>query len=325
MLKGWDMCRRLASIDLGTHTARLLIAEWDEAYQRIIPIARYRTYVHLGDAFHGTNHHDGNLSMSAAVRVVNAFREFNRAVHEFGVETTIAAATGVIRQAGNRDEFLRVLKEETGIDVRVMSGEEEARLTVTGVSHAIHRGNDPHLVVDLGGGSTEFVLVQEHVWQTWSIAVGASVLTERFLHTDPPGKQAAWSLRKFIRQHLVIELDRTPLQQVISMVGTGGTIVTIGALVHNISGNNLDPDHVNGLEVARGSIQELLAQTIALKRQERVRRYGLDGWRAHVFPAGLLLAAEIMDFFGMDQLTVCFSDILEGLIWKYVEDKGYAN
>jgi exopolyphosphatase / guanosine-5'-triphosphate,3'-diphosphate pyrophosphatase len=317
------MSRKLASIDLGTHTARLLIAEWDEASQRIVPVTRYRTYVHLGDAFQNTSG-GGFLSMDAAVRVVDTLHEFERRLHEYGVETTIAVVTGVIRQARNRDDFLRVLREETGIDAKVVSGEEEARLTANAVHHAADRGNKPHLVVDLGGGSTEFVLVQNDQWWVKSIAIGASVLTENYLKRDPPGEQAVSSLRKFVTRSLMNGLDRTPFSRVFSMVGTGGTIVTLGALLHGIPMKKLDPDCVNGLQVTRESIQALFEEMITLKREERVNRYGLDVCRAHVFPAGVLLATEIMNLFSLDQLTVCFSDLLEGLIWEQVEDNEYT-
>lgn len=317
------MSRKLASIDLGTHTARLLIAEWDKDSQRIVPLARYRTYVHLSDAFQNTSD-GGTLSMTAATRVVGGLHAFKGPIHDYGVKTTMAVATGVIRQAQNRDDFLRVLRDATGIDARVVSGEEEARLTATAVHHAIDTGGKPHLVVDLGGGSTEFVLVQNDQWNLRSIAIGASVLTENYLKTDPPGKEPVSTLRRFVRQSLMNGLDRMPFSRVFLMVGTGGTIVTLGALLHGIPMNKLDPDSLNELEITRGSIQGLFAEMIALKREERVSRYGLDACRAHVFPAGILLAVEIMNVFSMNQLTVCFSDLLEGLIWEHVEDNEYA-
>ncbi len=317
------MSRKLASIDLGTHTARLLVAEWDDASHNLLPIVRHRTYVHLGSAFQYTS---GGvvLSMAATSRVVGILQAFKRPLHEYGVKTTIAIATGVIRQAQNRDDFLGVLREETGIDISVVSGEDEARLTATAVHHALDMGNKPHGVVDLGGGSTEFVVAENDQWWVRSLALGASVLTENYLKTDPPGQAAVSSLRKFVRQSLMNGLDRAPSPRVFSLVGTGGTIVTLGATLHGIPLKKLDPDHVNGLEITRGAIREFFAEMITLKQEERMRRYGLDGGRAGVFPAGVLLATEIMNFFSMDQLTVCFSDLLEGLLWEQVEDSEYA-
>jgi len=317
------MSRKLASLDLGTHTARLLIADWDETSHRILPVARFRTYVHLGSAFQNTGNR-GFLSPAALPGVVSALHEFKRHIQDYGVKTTIAVATGVIRQARNRDDFVRLLGEKTGIDIRVISGEEEARLTATAVYHVMNMGSEPQVVVDLGGGSTEFVVAQNDQWWVRSLAIGASILTERYLRTDHPEQTAVSSLREFVRQSLTNGLDRMPFQQVFSMVGTGGTIVTLGALLHGIPMKRLDPDHVNGLEITWGSIQELFAEMITLKREERVRRYGLDGDRADVFPAGVLLTTEIMNFFSMDQLIVCFSDLLEGLIWEHVEDNEYA-
>jgi exopolyphosphatase / guanosine-5'-triphosphate,3'-diphosphate pyrophosphatase len=311
------MRRKLASIDLGTHTARLLIAEWDEDTQDILPLARYRDYVHLGRCFHSGN---GTLSLPSVRRVSDILRAFRHSIHEYGVETIVAGATGVVRSAQNRDEFLRLLREETGIKIRIISGEEEAVLTATAIHHAIDMGNKPHVMVDLGGGSTEFVVAQDDEWWARSVPIGASVLTERNLKTDPPARNDISQLRDVIRQSLMNGLDRRPSPRVFSMAGTGGTIVTLGALLQNVSLRDLNAQQVHGSKITRKSVEKLFAEMITLKREERISRYGLDADRAGVFPAGVLLTTEIMNFFSMDQLTVCFSDILEGLLWEYLAD-----
>jgi exopolyphosphatase / guanosine-5'-triphosphate,3'-diphosphate pyrophosphatase len=311
------MRKRFASIDLGTHTARLLIAEWDQETRRILPVWRSRAYVHLGTFFHSGKM---VLPRAAAVRVSEVLGAFAQSIHEHGVETIITGATGVIRRANNREEFLRQLRGETGIQIRAVSGEEEALLTAAGVRHAIDMGDKPSVVVDIGGGSTEFVVVQGDERWVRSVPMGASILTENHLKTDPPARNDMGRLRGVIRKSLVNGLDRMPCPRVFSMTGTGGTIVTLGAVLQNITLKDLSPARVHGIRVSKSSVDKLFSEMIPLKREERINRYGLDAGRVDVFPAGVLLTVEIMDFFFIDQLTVSFSDILEGLLWEYLGD-----
>jgi exopolyphosphatase/guanosine-5'-triphosphate,3'-diphosphate pyrophosphatase len=311
------MSRTLASIDLGTHTARLLIARWDEASHSILPMTRQRSYIRLGSDFHRGN---GILSEGAARRVLDVLRTFERSIRTYRVEMTVAVATGVVRQAENREEFLRLLGEGTGIRIRAITGEEEARLTAGAVHRVLHMENKPHLIVDLGGGSTEFVLANWKECWIRSIPLGASILTEEYLKTDPPKGSEIDDLRDFVGRKLMNGLDQVPSRRVFSMAGTGGTIVTLGALLHNISIRDLDPHHVTGLTITKENIQELFEEMITMKRKERVTRYGLDTDRAGVLPAGALLTAGIMDSFSLETLTVCFSDLLEGLLWEHKEN-----
>ncbi len=311
------MSGTLASIDLGTHTARLLIAKWDEASHRILPMTRQRSYVRLGSDFHRGN---GILSESAARRVLDVLRVFERSMHAYRVGMTAAVATGVVRQAENREEFLRLLGERTGIRIRVITGEEEARLTAVAVHRVLHMENKPHLIVDLGGGSTEFVVANRKECLIRSIPLGASILAEEYLKTDPPKGSEIDTLRDFIGRKLMNGLDQIPSRRVFSMAGTGGTIVTLGALLHNISLRKLDPHHITGLTITKENIQELLEEMITMKMKERVARYGLDADRAGVLPAGALLTTGIMDSFSLEKLTVCFSDLLEGLLWEHTEN-----
>jgi len=317
------MGKRLASIDLGTHTVRLLIAERPEDSGGIVPLARVRAYVRLGSFFQDTA--AGGIIPSAGRAVVaGRLREFRQQIQDHGVEKAMAVATGVIREAQNREDFVRALKEETGIEVKIISGEEEARLTATAVHHVLNMEKNHSVVVDLGGGSTEFAVWGKDEWWVRSLSLGASVLTARFLRADPPRREELMDLRDFVRERLTNGLDQMPLEQVFSLVGTGGTMVTLGALLCGIPRRNLEPAHINGLSLRGDAIRFFFREMSALDQKKRVSRYGLDEERAEVFPAGVLLADEIMNFFSMKQLIVCFSDLLEGLMWNYVEENQYA-
>jgi len=316
------MSRNLASIDLGTHTARLLIAECDEVSRSIRPLITRRAYVHLGSDFNDSE--KGVISPVAANRVLGILHEFVSSIHRRSVEATCAVATGVVREARNRDEFLRFLNSGTGIQVRVISGEEEAFLTSLGVRHALALGSYPHVVVDPGGGSTEFLVNKGNRWWARSIPMGASLLTESYLNSDPPLETEVEDLRRFIRESLVNGLDQIPFPKVFSMVGTGGTIVTLGAVLHQIPIKGMDRDRINGLKVTREAIQRLFTEMSTLDLDKRINRYELDVGRAGVFLAGVLLTIEIMQYFALDQLAVCFSDLLEGLLWQCLEDEKHG-
>lgn len=317
------MEKRLASIDLGTHTARLLIAERREESGEIVPLSRDRAYVRLGGFFRYSD--EGGFIPSAAKAVVaSRLIEFRQRIEAHGVEKVIAVATGVIREAKNRADFLRALQEETGIEVKIISGEEEARLTATAVHHVLDREKNHSAVVDLGGGSTEFAVGGEDAWWVRSLSLGASVLTARFLRADPPRREELKNLRDFVRKGLTNGLDQMPLEQISSLVGTGGTMVTLAVVLCGIPRRNLEPAYVNGVALQGDAIRTFFREMSTLNRKERVSRYGLDEDRASVFPAGVLLTDEIMKFFSMKQLTICFSDLLEGLIWNYIEENQYA-
>ncbi|MBW1798534.1 MAG: hypothetical protein JRJ21_09070, partial [Deltaproteobacteria bacterium] len=233
----------------------------------------------------------------------------------FDVGSVHAVATGVVREAANRDEFLDRIYESTGIRVRTITGDEEALLTGKGVWNALNIPKGPFLIFDLGGGSTEFISGSEGAQTVKSIPLGAAVLKQVYLKSDPPQKEKINELSRHIDQSLeeflpepYVKGDNLPI------VGTGGTVTTLGAMLHRVSVEDITPDRITGLILTRAQIEALFDRIRNLSLEERLKLPGLDPGRAGVIVAGSLVVIRILHFFKSVQLTVSMSDLLEGLL-----------
>jgi exopolyphosphatase/guanosine-5'-triphosphate,3'-diphosphate pyrophosphatase len=210
---------------------------------------------------------------------------------------------------------------------RVVSGEEEARLTARGVLHALERPAGPFVIFDLGGGTTELVLGNAATGEEMeivSLPVGASVLKEAFLPEDPPlgGSMQALGLQV----DRILEKGLGGLggfSGVPWIIGTGGTATTLAAMVHGIDVSGIEPERMNGLPLERASLERLLDRLVRLPLEERVRLPGLDPGRADVIPAGALAVLRILDQFKASRMVVCLSDILEGLLIDHLEGESH--
>ena len=224
----------LAGIDIGTNSLRLLIAQTAGGSLRKISTDRRTT--RLGRGLEGS----GRISEASAVRTIAGLREFMSAAAAAGVQKTEAVGTSALRRAGNAEEFIRRARSEAGVSITVLTGTDEARLTVRGISAGLKQGNDsPYaetettVFVDIGGGSTEIIVTERHeLAGVFSISLGAVYLTERYLHGDPPAADEIAMLRSAIRNELSglgAGAGRTRLQRA-RMIGTAGTITTLASM-----------------------------------------------------------------------------------------------
>ncbi|MGE5840371.1 MAG: hypothetical protein ACM34H_10580, partial [Deltaproteobacteria bacterium] len=232
----------LASIDLGSHTARLLIAHWEAG--RLRSLLRKRAYIRLAQDFEAPD--SGTLKQAGIERALKSLAEFKSDLEAFQVKRTRAVATGVVRGAANRTSFLELVRERTGIAAEVISGEGEARLTGLGVRHGLDLEGRPFIAFDLGGGSTEFLfLPKQGRPKAFSLPLGAMIMTQRHLRSDPPKTPEIESLEKEAKGLLLKavpdEVRGAPL------VGTGGTVTTLAAMVHGIEVEAIGPETMNGL------------------------------------------------------------------------------
>ena len=256
-------------------------------------------------------------------RVFKALDEFSRVMRNFQVREVYAVGTGLVREAENREAFLEGVYEHAGIRVKPIRGEEEAWLTGKGVLHALDMGKNPFLIFDLGGGSTEFLLGMGENREAKSIPLGAMTLTRGYLKTDPPADEelAAASLHidEGLRNAFSAVQDGLGSR---SLIGTGGTVATLAAMLEGISPEDLDPQKVNGLSLEKMRIEALYGKMKSLSLEERVRLPGLDEGRADVILAGALVVIRILNFFGSLQLTACMSDLLEGILIDHLTGVG---
>lgn len=299
---------RYAAIDVGTNTVRLLVADVHDpaAYATVF---EEQVITRLGERLEQT----GTLSPVAVERTLGVLRRFVETARELGAQEIVAVATSAAREAKNPDAFLDRARREIGLDVQVISGEEEAALTAIGASHALGPGYTDMLIVDIGGGSTEFIAFEKAKITTHvSLSIGVVKLTEAYLESDPPAPAeldaAAASIRKRIDQ-LPPSLHHPPGA---ILVGTAGTPTTLAAIDLGLA--TYDGTRVTGHRLSRGRIYELLRYLCSLPLAERRQLVGLEPARADVIVAGTVLMGEIMTLFDFDELTVSDGGLREGLL-----------
>ena len=307
----------LASMDIGSHTARLLVARSIGPPKLLESLFRKRVYIRLAEEFHPGER--GVLQPEAIGRALKCLEDFASVTEGYGVESTHAVTTGVVREAANRDEFLGRIQEHTGIEVEVISGEEEARFTEGGVLHALNVGRDPFVIFDLGGGSTEFIHGKGDSRQVKSVPLGAMLLAQKYLTSDPPQRERVEALGKEVDGLLKVSFPSNPhLPKEGLLVGTGGTVTALAAMIYAIDGEEISPEIMNGLILEAEQLEDLFERIKTMTTEERLEMPGLDRGRADVIPAGCMAVIRILRFLESPRMVVCLSDLLEGLLIAYL-------
>ncbi|MCD6296435.1 MAG: exopolyphosphatase [Deltaproteobacteria bacterium] len=315
------MTKPRASIDIGSHTARLLIAKKSGPQGILRPLIRKREYIRLSEGFDRSGKRI--IQPDAIDRTLNVLEDFSQRLKTFDVGSVHAVATGLFREAVNRNEFLDRIYERTGIRVRTITGDEEGFLTGKGVLNALNIRKGSFLIFDLGGGSTEFLAGTEGAQTVKSIPLGAGIMTQAYLKTDPPEKEEINKLSRHIDQSLEEFLSEPYVKgNNFSIVGTGGTVTTLGAMLHRISVEDITPDRISGLTLTRAQIEALFDRLRNLTLEERAKLPGLDPGRTGVIVAGSLIVIRILHFFKSVQLTVSMSDLLEGILITCFKGEG---
>ena len=288
---------RVAAIDLGTNSTRLLVADVEDG--RLEEVERRLTITRLGE---GVDARRRLLPLPIA-RVRNVLTEYRRALEEHGAERALAVATSAVRDAENGEAFLGEVEWSYGFTTRLLTGEEEALLTLRGVTSG--RELEPRtLLLDVGGGSTELVVggpdgVDSHA----SLDLGCVRLTERFLHGDPPVAEELAACAEHVRAAL-------PDLDVHAAVGVAGTVTTLAALDLGLA--EYDPEAIHGHRIPAAAVEEQLARLAALPLEERRRVPGLEPERAAVIVAGVVIVREVLRAYGLDALEASERDILHG-------------
>jgi len=304
----------LASIDLGSHTARLLIARWTEETSILKPLLRRRTYVRLARDFEAAEAR--TIKEPALDRTVRCLKEFRRICESFDLSFMQVVATGVVREALNREDVIRRIRQETDLPVRLLSGEEEAGLTALGISRAMELGDNPFVAFDLGGGSTEFFVAGRQSPRVLSIPLGAAVLTERYLVSDPPLEEEVGRARARVKELLMQCAVGDFPRETFSLVGTGGTVTTLAAIIYGVGADEIDPERMNGLVLEREPVEALFSRMGRMPLEERLKAPGLDLGRAEVILGGTLAVLEILKYFDAPETMVSLSDLLEGVLYE---------
>jgi exopolyphosphatase/guanosine-5'-triphosphate,3'-diphosphate pyrophosphatase len=279
---------RVAGLDLGTNTTRLLVADLVDG--RLEEVHRETRITRLGEGVDAR----GRLLPVPIARVRNALSDYRRTLESLGAERTLLVATSAVRDAENGEAFLGEIEWSYGFTTRLLSGDEEALLTRRGVGQRA----PGTLILDIGGGSTELLVDGFHV----SLDIGSVRFTERFLHSDPP---TADELRACAA---AVELpDVAPT----SAIGVAGTLTTLAAL--DLGLELYDRERVHGHVLTRDAAHAQLERLAALPVADRRELPAMEPERAPVIVAGAVILAETLDRYGLDAIEVSERDILDGV------------
>lgn len=308
----------LASIDIGTNTIRLLIAEAMGGTLRKMHVERVVT--RLGGGFSGNA---DNLTPAAMERTLAALTGFASRIEAAGAQRTRVVATSVVREAVNRQRFLGAVRDETGLEVEVVSGEQEARLTVMGVLSTLDLLGGEVLVFDIGGGSTEYIHARDGAVEgIASTSLGVVHLAERFLRSaGVPTGSAINALGVHIETRLRTELrrviDSVGEQEGLTLVGTAGTPTTLAAI--DLELTEYDPGRINGHVLGKPVILKIYETLINLTGSERMRIKGLEKGREDLIIPGSLICLETLELFGASGMVVSDGGLLEGAALSLIE------
>jgi len=295
----------VAAIDCGTNSTRLLIADGaGQTLDRRMQITR------LGQGVDAT----GRLAPEAIERTVEVLRQFRAAMDERGVERVRMTATSAARDAANRDDFFTAAEDAVGTKPELLTGDEEARLSFRGATAELDPADGPFLVVDIGGGSTEFAAGSGDGEPDGAVSVdiGCVRLTEKFLHSDPPTAVELSQALSVARDYLDdVARDLPAAVDARQLVGLAGTVTTVAAIEQGLP---YQRDRIHHFVLTREAVEDVFRTLATEKRADRLHNPGLEAGRADVIVAGTAILVSIMRYFEHATCLVSEADILDGLV-----------
>ncbi|MDM4722511.1 Ppx/GppA phosphatase family protein [Micromonospora sp. WMMA1363] len=307
----------MAAIDCGTNSVRLLVADLPDPGAGpnvpLVDVSRRMEIVRLGQGVDRT----GRLAPEAIERTRVALASYAVEIEKLAAERVRMCATSATRDAANATDFRVMVEETLGVSPEVVTGEEEARLSFTGAVRGLPAdAREPYLVVDIGGGSTEFVVGTRAggVHAAISVDIGCVRMTERHLHGDPPGVDEIAAARADIAVAVDRALDAVPGREAATLVGLAGSVTTVVAIAQGLT--EYDPDRIHHARVSYDAVADVTADLLAKTRDERLAIPVMHPGRADVIGAGALVLRVIMERAGMDSVVASEHDILDGICYS---------
>ncbi|WP_406326145.1 Ppx/GppA family phosphatase [Streptomyces sp. NBC_01617] len=309
---------RVAAIDCGTNSIRLLVADADPATGELTELDRRMEIVRLGQGVDRT----GRLAPDALERTFAACRRYADVIKEHGAEKLRFVATSASRDAENRDEFVRGVLDILGVEPEVISGDQEAEFSFEGATKEL-AGRDhlakPYLVVDIGGGSTEFVVGDDRVLAARSVDIGCVRMTERHLVrdgvvTDPPTLGQITAIRADIDAALDFAEESVPLTEAATLVGLAGTVTTVAAIALGLQ--EYDSEAIHHSRISFEQVQEITGRLVTSTHAERAAIPAMHPGRVDVITSGALVLLAVMKRTGAREVVVSEHDILDGIGWS---------
>ena len=314
---------RVAAIDCGTNSIRLLVADVDARAGTLNDVDRRMEVVRLGQDVDRT----GRLAPAALERTFDAVRRYAAICTDLDVARIRFVATSASRDAENREDFVRGVRAAIGLEPEVIGGQEEALLSFRGAAAGLaraHRG--PYLVVDLGGGSTEMVLGTRSPVATCSMDVGCVRLTERYLHGDPPSPLEIAAASADVGAALDAAATTVPFGRTATLVGLAGTVTTVTA--HALKLTSYDPERIDGARIPADAVLASCADLLGRTRAERAALPFMHPGRVDVIGAGALIWSDVVARVRSEvaiaggrltHVVTSEHDILDGIAWSIVD------
>jgi len=314
--------RILAAIDLGTNSLHMVVVRIEPTLPAFSIIAREKDTVRLGDRCPKT----GALKPEVMQRAIATLRRFQEIAKSLFTETIVAVATSAVREAPNGRDFLQQVEEEVGLSVDLISGQEEARRIYLGVLSGMEFNNQPHMIIDIGGGSTELILGDSNEPRSLSSTkVGAVRLTAEYITTDPISNAEFQYLQAYVRGML-----ERPIEELLAhlqpnecprLVGTAGTIESL-VTIHAREKLGMLPSPLSGYQLSLKDLRDLVNRLRKLSYSERAAIPGMSDRRSEIILAGAVILQEAMTQLGVESLTVCERSLREGVIVDWMLTHG---
>ena len=305
---------RVAAVDCGTNAVRLLVAEISVSSGTLIDLDRRLEITRLGQGVDQT----GQLSDAGLSRTVDVLHRYAAIIRQHDVRRVRVVATSATRDAENRDVFVSAVDRILGVPPEVVSGDEEARLSYAGATRGLPSDLPPPcLVVDIGGGSTEFVLGDGAVRAALSVDIGCVRMTERHFVSDPPTVAEVAAARTDIDRAIEQVASVIPLGDARTLIGLAGSVATVAGIALELPA--YDSAKIHLARIAADDVRSISDALLAASHAERATIPVMHPGRVDVIAAGALVLRRILDCTGLPAVVASEHDILDGLAWSLVE------
>jgi len=298
----------VAAVDCGTNSTRLLVHDGAKTLERQMTITR------LGEDVDATR----RLAPEAINRTVECLKGYRQVMDRFGVERVRVTATSAARDAGNREEFFDAVEAAVGSRPELLSGLDEGKLSFTGATAELDPNTGPFLVVDIGGGSTEFAYGSRECEAALSVDVGCVRLTEKYIESDPPEPEELLACLSITKAHLddVARLIPQALQAK-TFVGLAGTVSSAAAVEIGLA--EYDRERIHHFELSKQAVEDVYRTLVTESCEDRAHNPGLEEGRVDVIVGGMCILVMVMRYFAFEKCLVSESDILDGLASSLLE------
>jgi exopolyphosphatase/guanosine-5'-triphosphate,3'-diphosphate pyrophosphatase len=298
----------VAAVDCGTNSTRVLVSDGTRPLERLMRITR------LGAGVDRT----GRLAPDAIERTVDVLRDYREVMDELGVTSVRATATSAARDAENREDFFAAAEDVLGVRPELLPGDEEGRLAFRGAVSELDPSRGPFLVVDIGGGSTEFIVGTHEAEGVVSTEMGCVRVTEKFLHGDPPEPEELSNAIGVVRDILDdVERELPALLDARTLVGLAGTVTTMAAVEIGLA--TYDRDRIHHFVLTHDAVEDVFRTLATERRAARIHNPGLEEARADVIVGGALILVAIMRTWNITECLVSEADILDGLVLSQLD------